>query len=414
MPRCLSLLLATGCYLAFAGAEEATQETPIVEQVVSADVNAASSSSPGDEAKEAGETLKDDKEETPATVVETETVAANEEEVAAMKKSSNSTTVEEEEANSTSVEASNATVEEEDDTKELSEESSIMSNLTVAFVGETLSPLTFLARPSGKMRDADTEGRRLPRMRPFRLGNLEFLSHNMEKGTRALRKKLPKTLLLLREAPVQPEVATSEEEMNGTANATVADVWSFDGHHVAQTLVESYPKLFAFSGTPYELDADVRRARRVSEGLTIGDGDNDEDSVSETTPQETAGANETSTSREGALESVEETAEEYVETEDDLANFHILSAAGKIRRAKGFEKLAEAMRASADDSPEAQMASQLLNAMGGGKKRKYQALLGIGMMTIIALGAVSNFGRGQRKWKTKPSKAFIEREQKSL
>eukprot|EP00392_Amoebophrya_sp_AT5.2_P012667 g12774.t1 len=307
-------------------------------------------------------------------------------------------------------ETANATVEDV--------EPSLMSNLTVAHLHDVLGPLTFSARVSGKVRSTDG-GRDVVRSKgeSWQLGNVVFVGEDADQGKRALTKKLGRSLVLMREAP---EAAGTEQTpaVEGEAEApSLVDVWSFDGWHIGQSLVEAYPKLYKFVDSPYDLDEDIQRGARLEE-------------EAEAQP--------------AAPDAAHDASSRTSTTAKEPKNMHILSARNGLKRKLAFDKLAAIMRAESGHSAEAGLAAELLDGLNGkrgsnaskkaSKKRMkekaarkqhaaaggvpwrkvLEALAGFGVMAMITLGAVFNFGRGAKKYKTKPSAAFIEREKKAL
>jgi hypothetical protein len=307
---------------------------------------------------------------------------------------------------------------------------SIMTNLTFSFVGEIYDPTTFAVRTTG----AD-----IKQSKVYRLGNV-LVTGDQERGLRALRRKISKSAMILtRDAPeeeqyfpvaervryqevletrrkdvlrkqVREELAqegifessenagaqaqystgysdtqdTADVGLNGVwRNITVVDAWTFDGTHLAKVLADDFPGLFEFSGDPYLLDADLRRAMTIEE--------------------------------------TGEPAEPEKNTKS--SNYHILQARGAIRKNLAFKKVSQLMADIGKDSAEGAAAADLLGIKAHKKTKESKdaekedlVAQGSAMVMVLCLvaGAYMNFGRAQKKWKSKPSAKFINQEKQSL
>lgn len=298
---------------------------------------------------------------------------------------------------------------------------SISANLTFAFIQDPFDGITFPARMSG-------ETIRGNKARTFRLGNIELVGDDRERQMKAFKKKASRGLVLVKVAPEEAqffpeaernatyhrqlereqerlsnkykanvegvELRKEDEDVDADENGvwrniTVADVWAYDGTHLASALAYSYPTLFKFSATPYAMHEDVDRARLVDDELPAG------------TPN---------------------------------PNYHILTVGSNLKRQKSMAKIAKIMKelSLVDKNSTMEAAKHLgldmpeeKNSEGTIKLPKKKDLteeeeftaqfVGAGVVIVLVLGACWNFGRGPiNKGKLKPSKKFIEKELNSL
>ncbi|CAD7948009.1 unnamed protein product [Amoebophrya sp. A120] len=319
----------------------------------------------------------------------------------------------------------------------------IMSNLTVTWVVNITGPTTFTGRAQGGQMRHTPEHDRARRVKTFELTNVKWIGDDAEKGIRAFKKKMQdKALVLVRDAPqkYQSYVAETWDEAaardgewgaeNRVPNATkypktILDAWLFEGVHIGQTLVDEYPQLYQWAEEEdqIEVDEDIQRAQNVVDRIVRDDLRDRSDNKEALTEEDFAQHKTKLLETDETLQKLQHNRHIMQKATSFVREYKMKTLQELLATVVGKEKANEALNGGAAGSGNKKTTGNKKkegNKSGAKEKKSFfakdflQYLSAIFVVIVVSIGAACNFGRGQKKYKTKPSRAFIEREQRSL